>query len=138
MRTILFVDHEPIVRNVFRWESAGRYRILQATSPVEALDMCRSHSDMDLLVCDSDLGLVSGMELASLLRAWNSKLRTILTTDLPCEYWSERQNSELRELPPDDVLILERPFSTRDLKAAIVGRYVLHARLTSIRSVNQS
>lgn len=119
MKSILFVDHEPIVRNVFRWELAGRYHIFEASSAVEALDICRNHPGIDLVVCDTELGLVSGMELASLLRAWNSNLRTILTTDLPCEYWSERQNVELLELPPDDVVILERPFSARDLKAAI-------------------
>ncbi|HEY1240788.1 MAG TPA: response regulator [Bryobacteraceae bacterium] len=119
MKSILFIDHEPIARNVFRWELAGRYHILEATSPVEALDICRNHREIDLLVCDTELGLVSGMELASLLRAWNSSLRIILTTDLSCECWTERQNAELLELPPDDVFILERPFSARDLKAAI-------------------
>ena len=119
MKSILFVDHEPIVRNVFRLELAGRYRILEATSPVEALDICRKHAGIDLLICDAELGLVSGMELAALLRAWNSNLRLIITTDLPSEDWSERQNTELLELPPDDVYILEWPFSTRDLKAAI-------------------
>lgn len=119
MKSILFVDHEPIGRNAFRWELAGCYHIFEASSAAEALDICRNHPGIDLVICNTDLGLVSGMELASLLRAWNSKLRTILTTNLPCEYWSERQNAELLELPPDDVFILERPFSTRDLKAAI-------------------
>jgi CheY-like chemotaxis protein len=119
MKSILFVAHEPVLRDVFRWELAGHYHIFEATSAVEALDICRNHTGVDLLVCDTELGLVSGMELASLLRAWNSNLRTILTTDLLCECWTERQNAELGELPPDDVLILERPFSTRDLKAAI-------------------
>lgn len=119
MKSILLVDDEPIVRNVFRWELAGRYQVFEASSAVEALDICRNHPGIDLVVCDADLGLVSGMELASLLRAWNSNLRTILTTDLACEDWSERQNAELLELPPDHVVILERPFSTKDLKAAI-------------------
>ena len=119
MRTILFVDKEPILREGLRWELAGCYHILEARSAVEALDICRNFRGIDLLVCDMELGLVSGMELAALLRAWNSKLRIILTTDLLCECWSERQNAELRELPSDEVLILERPFSTRDLKAAI-------------------
>lgn len=119
MRTILFVDHEPIVRSVFRREVAGRYNILEAASPVEALDTCRNHPDVDLLVWDANLGLISGMELASLMRSWNPKLCTILTTDLPCDYWTQRQVTELKELPPDDVFILERPFSTRDLRAAI-------------------
>ena len=106
MKSILFVDHQPIVRNVFRWARAGRYRILEATSPVEALDICRKQAGIDLLVCDAELGLVSGMELASLLRAWNPNLRLIITTDLPSEDWSERQKTELLAFPPDDVYIL--------------------------------
>ncbi len=122
MNTILFIDHhESIVRNVFRRELAGHYQILEASSPAEALDICRDQSGIDLLVCDADMGLVSGMEFASLLRAWNSKLRTILITERPCEDWTERQNAELRELPTDAVLILERPFSTGDLTAAIAS-----------------
>lgn len=119
MNTILFVDHEPIVRNVVQRELPGHYQILEARSPVEALDICRHHPGIDLLVCEADMGLVSGMELASLLRAWNSNLRTILTTERPTEYWTERQNAELRELPTDTVLVLERPFRARDLRAAI-------------------
>jgi len=119
MNTILFIDHEPIVRNVLRRELAGQYHILEATSPTEALDLCRNYSGIDLLVCDTDMGLVSGMELASLLRAWNSNLHTILTTERPCECWTERQNTEMRELPADAVLVLEQPFSSRELRAAI-------------------
>jgi CheY-like chemotaxis protein len=100
MKSILFVDHDPMMRNVFRWELAGRYDILEAASPVEALDICRKQTGIDLLVCNTELGLVSGMELASLLRAWNSNLRAVLTTELPSEYWSERQNAELKgEMP---------------------------------------
>ncbi len=86
---------------------------------MEALDICRHHSGIDLLVCDTDMGLVSGMELASLLRGWNSSLRTILIASLPSEDWTERQNAQLNELPEEDVLILERPFNARDLKSAI-------------------
>jgi CheY-like chemotaxis protein len=97
----------------------GHYEILEATSPMEALDICRHHPEIDLLICDSDLGSISGMELASLIRAWNSKLRTILTSDLSCDCWTERQERELAELPPDDVLILEKPFTSKELKAAV-------------------
>ena len=119
MKRILFVDHEPAERSIFRWELAGHYRVLEAASAVESINICRKRSGVDLLICDSDLGLVSGMELASLLRGWNSNLRTILTSRLPLQNWTERQQLQLKELPPEDVLILERPFSTKDLKAAI-------------------
>jgi CheY-like chemotaxis protein len=121
METILVVDREPIIRSFIRHQVEGHCEILEATSPMEVLDICRTHPGIDLLICDADLGLVSGMELASLIRAWNSKLRTILTSDVPCDCWTQRQETELGELPPDDVLILERPFTSKELKAAVTS-----------------
>ncbi len=121
METILVVDREPIIRNFIRHQMEAHYGILEATSPMEALDICRHHPGIDLLICDADLGLVSGMELASVIRTWNSKLRTILTSDVPCDCWTQRQETELGELPPDDVLILERPFTSKELKAAVTS-----------------
>ena len=65
--------------------------------------------------------MVSGVELASLLRAWNSGLRAILMTDLPCDQWAEQREMELAELPADDVLVLERPFTLSQLTEAIAS-----------------
>jgi CheY-like chemotaxis protein len=121
LKTILLVDDEPIIRNILRCQLSGRYGVFEAASPIEAFDICRSHRDIDLLICDAELGLVSGMELASLLRAWNSKLHTILTTHLPCDHWTQQQEMELAELPADDVLILERPFALSQLMEAIAN-----------------
>ena len=59
--------------------------------------------------------------LASLLRTWNSKLRTILTSDLPCDHWGQQLEIELAELPADDVLILGRPFTLSQLREAIAN-----------------
>jgi CheY-like chemotaxis protein len=121
METILLVEHEPRVRCFIRGQLADQYEILEATSAIEALDICRNHREIDLLICDMDKGLVSGMELASLLRAWNSKLLTILTSDLSCDCWTQRQETELSELPSDAVLILERPFTSAELRGAVTS-----------------
>jgi CheY-like chemotaxis protein len=121
MNSILLVEDEPIFRAFLKRQIADQYAVLEAASPVEALDICRNHREIDVLVCDVDMGLVSGMELASLLRAWNIRMRTILISDLPCDQWTARQDMELKELPADDVLILEKPFSTTELKAALAG-----------------
>ena len=69
MSIVLLVEHNPTVRQSLKQPLAGDYNILEATCPVVALDVCRVHRDIDVLVCDAELGLVSGMELASLLRA---------------------------------------------------------------------
>ena len=91
MSTILIVEREATTRELLRQELVGWYDILEATSHIEALDICRIHGEIDVLVCDVGPGLVSGMELASLLRAWLPRLRTILVSSLPCDQWTERQ-----------------------------------------------
>ena len=121
MKTILLVDDEPTVRSILRCQLSGGYDVFEAASPSEALDICQSHRDIDLLICDEELGLISGAELASLLRKWNSKLRTILTTDLPFDHWGQQLEIELAELPADDVLILGRPFTLSQLREAIAN-----------------
>ena len=120
MSIVLLVEHNFTVRQSLKETLADDYDILEATCPVVALDVCRVHRDIDVLVCDVGLGLVSGMELASLLRAWLPQLGTIiLISDLPCNQWPERQEMELRELPADEVLILERPFKPAELRIAL-------------------
>jgi CheY-like chemotaxis protein len=121
MRTILLVDDQPIIRNILRCQLSGGYDVFEAASPVEALDICQSHRDIDLLICNVELALVSGVELASLLRGWNSGLRAILMTDLPCDQWAEQREMELAELPADDILVLERPFTLSQLTEAITS-----------------
>lgn len=121
MSTILLVEHDATVRNFLRKSTAGQYEVLEAATPVEALDLCRVRPDIDALVCDTELGLVSGMELASLLQAWNSRLLTVLLSDVPCDQWTERQQMELDEIGSDDVLVLEKPFSPCELNAALAA-----------------
>ena len=105
----------------FLQQVIGTSATLEATSPAEALDVCRNHKDIDLLICDVELGLVSGMELAVLAREWIPGLRTILLCDTPCECWRKQEDEQLKELPADAVMILEKPFSSTELRAAITA-----------------
>ena len=130
MTTVLLVESEPIARTYLKQALGAECLFLEASSAVEALDLCRCHREIDLLICDVELGLVSGMELASLLRAWLPRLRTILTSDLDCDQWTGRQETELKEIPPDDVLILERPFSAAELRAALAK--LVHSRVETL------
>jgi CheY-like chemotaxis protein len=115
---VLVLEDEPVMRSFLR-RVLGMSVTLEATSATEALDLCRNNKDIDLLICDVKLGLISGMELASLTRAWIPKLRTILLCDVPCELWNEQENTQLKELPSNAVMILEKPFRPVELKAAI-------------------
>ena len=115
MSTILRVGSVP--ESYFT--SAFNDLILEAACPMEAVDLCRNHREVDVLISDMDLGLVSGAELASLLRAWIPNLRTILISDAPLELWSERQATELNELPPDSILVLQKPVSSTRIREAV-------------------
>jgi CheY-like chemotaxis protein len=64
---VLVVEDEPVMRR-FLQLVIGMSATLEATSPAEALDVCRKHKEIDLLICDIELGSVSGMELAALAR----------------------------------------------------------------------
>ena len=119
MSTVLIVENEAIFRDFLKRQLVGLYGILAATSPMEALDICRVHSEVDVLVCGAEPGLVSGIELASLLRAWVPHLRTILISDLPSDQWTDRQKMELNELPAGDVLIVEKPLQGLELRVAL-------------------
>jgi CheY-like chemotaxis protein len=115
---VLVLEDEPVMRSFLR-RVIGMSVTLEATSATEALDLCRNNKDIDLLICDVKLGLISGMELASLTRAWIPRLGTILLCDVPCELWNEQENAQLKELPSNAVMILEKPFRAVELKAAI-------------------
>ena len=119
MNKILIVENEPIARNYLKRALEQSGAVLEASSAADTLDIFRNQPDIDVLVCNVELGLVSGMELASLLRAWNGNLCAVLTSDLPCDQWTERQEMELSEISPDAVLILEKPFTANELRAAV-------------------
>lgn len=120
MSTVLLVERDPAFREFLRKQIPTQHDVLEAACPIEAMDVFRLRRDIDVLLCDAGLGLVSGMELASLLRAWNASLRTILLSDLPCDQWTQRQEMELKELPVDDVLILEKPYKAIELQVALM------------------
>ena len=121
MKKLLLVDNEPTTRKVALCQLSRSYDVLEATSAAEALDVFRNQRDINLLICDTELRPISGMELASLLMVSQVKLRAILMTDLPHDRWTRQQEKELAELPADHITILERPFTLSELKAAIMA-----------------
>ncbi len=119
MNAILVVEQEPVLRNLLEKQLAGRYEIFRAGSAAEAIYVFRAHRGIEVLIADSNMGLVSGMELASLLRAWIPGLKAVLMSDLPGDLWTDRQIAELNELPADIAIVLRKPFPPRALEAAL-------------------
>ena len=123
MKTILIVQEEPLLIEVFK-RTLSNYRLLDATSAVQAMDVYRRCPKIDLLITDMVLPVVSGMELASLLKAWLPELQVILTADTPAEYWSTEQTILFGEISSESVAVLEKPFLPAQLReqvAVLIG-----------------
>jgi CheY-like chemotaxis protein len=132
LKTILVVQPERHVAGLFSRVLGGEYTVLEAISAQEALDACRHSGNIDLLIIDVVLPVVSGMELAFLLKQWLPRLRIILTADALPEFWSESKRTELRETLSDSIAILKMPFSPDDLRARVIGLIGLPERVLTL------
>lgn len=104
--TILLVDDEDLVRNVARrLLELGGYRVLEAATAVEALEVVRTHEGaIELLVTDIQMAGLSGIELALRVEQERPGIRIILITGY----------AGMLERQPDHP-ILEKPFTKNDL-----------------------
>lgn len=114
--TILLVEDEPAVREfaVAVLSSLG-YRVLQATSGYDALEVWKWHqSRIALLVTDLVLpdGL-GGVELIARLRHEKPTLKAILTSG----YANDPAGTEFR--PPAGAFFLHKPYQPRVLAQAV-------------------
>jgi len=121
MKTILVVQPEPLVSGLFNRLLERGYSVVETTSAEEALDAFRRHGKVDLLITELELPVISGIELASLLKAWRPRLKIILTADLLPENWSDEESAELSRFQTHSMTILKMPFSPDELRARVVS-----------------
>lgn len=109
--TILLVDDEPMVRDIAVQRLRGQgYRVLEASNGPEALHIAGEWlEDIDLLVTDVVMPLMSGKELAQRLQEVRPGLKVLYMSGYT-------QNVILNQgiLKPGFIL-LTKPFSTSDL-----------------------
>ena len=108
-RTILVVDDEDAVRRLTSLvlERAG-YIVLQATGGPQALAQFQSHpGEIDLLVSDIEMRDMSGLVLASQIKAERPDARVLLTSATP-------SYGEQTRFP-----FLAKPFTPDQLKATV-------------------
>jgi two-component system, sensor histidine kinase ChiS len=119
VKTILIVQNEPLLVEVIKRMLNGRYSILDAASAAEALEVCRQCRNIDLLIADMLLPVISGVELASLLKAWRPRLQILLTADTSYEFWNVQEQAEFDAIRSECVAILEKPFYPDDLRSHV-------------------
>jgi len=114
--TLLLVEDEPAVREFAAAVLGGAgYRVLQAHSGVDALEVWKWHaSRIALLVTDLVMpdGL-GGVELAARLRKEKPALRVVLTSGYP----NESIGAEFR--PPAGTLFIQKPYKPQELAQVV-------------------
>jgi CheY-like chemotaxis protein/two-component sensor histidine kinase len=107
---ILAVDDDALVlmNTIAMLEDLG-HTVLEAASGKEALDVFRREKDIDVVITDQAMPLMTGTQLADAIRAERRDLPIILATGFA-------------ELPPNagvDLLKLDKPFRQEDLAQAL-------------------
>lgn len=112
MPTLLLVENEPALLEGLRYaiEVAG-YTVLSANSSESAIRICEKHAGrIDILVCDVQMGGLTGFEVAAIAKSIHPNLIVILMSGSP------RNTSKQRIVANE---FLEKPFTNRELLSAI-------------------
>jgi PAS domain S-box-containing protein len=109
---VLAVDDDALVlmNTIAMLEDLG-HTVFEAGSGKEALDVFRREKDIDIVITDQAMPLMTGTQLADAIRAERRDLPIILATGFA-------------ELPPDagrDLLKLDKPFRQEELAQAIAA-----------------
>jgi PAS domain S-box-containing protein len=109
---ILAVDDDALVlmNTIAMLEDLG-HTVFEAASGKEALDVFRREKDIDVVITDQAMPVMTGTELADAIRAERRDLPIILATGFA-------------ELPPDaggDLFKLDKPFRQEELAQAIAA-----------------
>lgn len=112
--TILVVEDDEAVLNLAARLLEGKgYRVLVAGDPELALQVCRSRLEaIDLLVADVVLPLMSGVELAKLVKAVHPETRVLFMSGYA---WNAIRQGGLDVNTP----LLRKPFVPQDLLARV-------------------
>ena len=119
MKTILMLENDPILMEVFR-HILKQYNVMEATGAEQALQLFRNHHGrIDLLVADLTLPASSGIQVALLLRIETPALPVILTSGYPVSDWTGRDYSDLERLGSTSVVFLQKPLQVAVLSSAV-------------------
>jgi DNA-binding response OmpR family regulator len=112
MNTVLILEDDPGNMNILcslLW--ARGYRVLEATTGNEAMQICKSETGaIDLLISDLQLPDLCGTEVASQLQKSHPELSILFVSGRPLIDWTERDLRNLRQMAPRAVDFLEKPF----------------------------
>lgn len=129
--SIVVAEDEPAVRKALvRMLETFGHSVLQAENGEIALDIIRSHRDVDLVISDLTMPVMGGRELVSRLARELPHIPVLLTTG----YLQPTAGEEQSGL--DHVAVLQKPFVSaelRDAMAQLLSNNAAGARVASAR-----
>ena len=109
--TILLVEDDQLLRNVtFRLLSGVGYKVLEAETPDQAIQMAQDNAEpIDLVLTDVIMPVMGGFELSTRLKALRPELKVIFTSGYT-------GNAFARQMPVEGPFVLiEKPYSRASL-----------------------
>jgi two-component system cell cycle sensor histidine kinase/response regulator CckA len=114
--TVLLVESEADARELIRgYLAAVGYRVLEASHPQEALELCRGQAGVpiDLLIADLVMPQMTGPELARALRAERPQARVLFMSGAAEAVTDDQGLADAR------VAVLHKPFRAGELQARV-------------------
>lgn len=115
--TVLVVDDEDDLREAMRRMLSRRgFTALVADGPAQVAAVCREHrGDIDLLLTDLSMPGATGGDVARVASELRPGVRVVYVSGLPKDIAVDKG------LVPDDAQLLQKPFTTDMLVAAVRG-----------------
>ena len=109
-------DERCLLSGLTTYLTRSGYLVLQCLSAAAAVEQLQlEDGEIDLLISDVALEDSSGVEVCLRLKSSYPALKLLFTAGCPLTEWSIWDAALFRELTPDSVRILEKPFSALDL-----------------------
>jgi two-component system cell cycle sensor histidine kinase/response regulator CckA len=118
--TILVLEDEPMNRDIIRTILRLKgHNVVAATTAKEAIDVCRSHSPIHLLIADVKLPQTSGTLVALEILDACPQISILFISGTPKSWWAAQDLANFASLPPHAVDFLEKPFTPIALEQKI-------------------
>lgn len=109
-------DERCLLSGLTTYLTSSGYVVLQCLSAESAVEQFQQENgEIDLLISDVALADSSGVEVCLRLLSSAPALKLLFTSGCPLTEWSAWDAALFRELPPNSVRILQKPFSALDL-----------------------
>lgn len=118
MPTILVLEDEAIVMRLLR-KMLKEYALVEAATAEEAVSRFRNHGHIDLVIADVSLPSSSGVQAALRMRSENPEVPVILTSGYPVSGWNKQDSTDLAQLGPSGVKVLQKPFPSQVLRETV-------------------